>query len=253
MASFYLGRMAVVGSALVFSLASLALGSFEGSPVESFVEVARIEREAQGRSVAYVRIRQPANLSFASPDLAQAPAAESEAIDWGEDPRLGKRHVSLLLSATVFGDVTELRWRSGGRDWRAFSSVDFRELAGFSEIETADSVFSWFCFASAIDAWQPSFAGETHPELPAGLLFAEGRSDYLVEVGPGALPEDDPGLDLLDAIHAFHELNRDTLAAQRRARELEWSERERQLRDNPPRPKDTVIRFWPIRSRANPN
>lgn len=110
----------------------LAADALDGIPVTVLSRSTVTEGE---RTVTYVRIRPPALPPRPVP--TRAPAGEPSAADLTEWARLeAKPHLNLALSAVVhIGPpvVTELRWRSAGREWVAWSNVDFRLLSQLTD------------------------------------------------------------------------------------------------------------------------
>jgi hypothetical protein len=58
-------------------------------------------------------------------------------------------------------------------------------------------------------------------------------------------PPEAGALTAIDALHAYYNANRQTLAADFEIREAEHVERANWLKAHPPAPKDTTINFWP--------
>ncbi len=190
--------------------------------------------------------------------LAESAAAEARAI---------KKSEALMISATVYDrQVTELRWRSGNRDYHAWSNIDFNYLAGQGEIETEDCVYflimglgnetresvaEWNRFSpewerlAAAKGLAGQWATKAVPDL---AKFPAERSAYLLS---GEAPAD-ASLAALDALHRYFDANRLRLIADFAKREEERTARELRNREHPPTPQDTVINFWPKKSRNYP-
>lgn len=165
----------------------------------------------------------------------------------------------LFLSATVYDRrVTEVRWSAQGRDYRAFSNIDFNYLAGAGEIETADTVYMLVMglgngTSEEVAAFNQNAAAQGWPlkTLPAPESFSQTRSEYRLtgETASTAVPE---ALAAMDALHSFFDANRTVLLENYAKREAERITREQWLKGNPPVPKDTVINFWPKKSTLYP-
>lgn len=156
-----------------------------------------------------------------------------------------KRSEVLLLSATVFDQrVTELKWTLDGRQFRAWSNVDFNNFTGVTQVESGDTVFSVMLALDNQSAADAAASGELPKDLPAAAKFQKPVA-YFVEQGAEAPAESLAGL---DALHVYFETNRGQLiaaAAQRAAQP--------QPTPNEPQPVGrTVLEFWPKKSRNYP-
>ncbi len=219
-----------------------------------------VEVKFPGRSIFYQRVvpplapaaRVPVAVPVAEPlSLAESVAAEA---------RASKKSAVLMLSATVHDrQVTELRWRSGNRDCRAWSNLDFNYLAGLGEIETADCVYYLIMGLgnesreSAAEAERlaasDGLAAPVETKIVPDLAkFPAGRSAYLLS---GEAPTND-SLAALDALHRYFDTHRIRLIADYAEREATRIAREQWLKEHPPMPQDTVIYFWPKKSRNYP-
>ena len=184
--------------------------------------------------------------------------AADETISPDEAPPRPQRH--LFLSATVYeGPVTELRWHHAGREYHAFSTIDFRDFGGINEIATADADHHFFM---GLGPGERDSAPDGAPVPSAGelaVLLDPARGYLLVEpaitgadggvaggIDATALAE---GLAVIEAMHRHHRAHRAELQAARQRRETLEAARERherELRENPPEPLPTVINFAPI-------
>jgi hypothetical protein len=89
-------------------------------------------------------------------------------------------------------------------------------------------------------------------QIPALPEFSQTRSEYfVVEDQGGPLP--DEALLGLEALHVYFDAHRARIIEEAARREAAQAAREQWLKDHPPVPKDTVINFWPIRSRVYGN
>ncbi len=223
----------------------LAADALDGIPVTVLSRSTVTEGE---RTITYVRIRPPALPPRPVP--APAPAGEPSAADLAEWARLeAKPRITLAISATVHlrpPVVTELRWRSAGREWVAWSNVDFRLLSQLADWETEAAVYNWFAFMSEV--------GPEDDERPAELGLAPASeqtpAEYVVEGTPAEVAAAEAELTPLDYLHAFHDVNRAELLAAQAAREAAAAEAARQAALAPPKPKDQTIYFWKIETPA---
>ena len=226
-----------------------------------------VEVKFPDRSIFYRRVAPPAVPLAQPPVPVVAARSLSPAELAAAEARARKKSAVLLLSATVYDRrVTELHWQAGDRRCAAWSSIDFNVLAGHGEIETEDTVY-WLIMGlgnetrESVADWN-RFAPEwerlaeeqglgerwelkTVPDL---AKFPAGRSTYLLS---GEAPADG-SLAALDALHRYYDANLVQLTADYAKREAERAARAQWLKEHPPVPKDTVINFWPKKSRYYP-
>ena len=239
----------------------------EAKPALNLRVLDAVEVKFPDHSVFYQRVAPPAvpaaRVPVAVPVVPPLSLAESVAAE----AREAKKSALLMLSATVYDrQVTELRWRSGNRDYYAWSNLDFNYLAGQGEIETADciyflmmglgnetreSVAEWNRFApkwerlAAAEGLADSWETKAVPDL---AKFPAGRSTYLLS---GEAPADD-SLAALDALHRYFDTHRLRLIAEYAKREATRIAREQWNKEHPPVPQDTIINFWPKKSSNYP-
>ena len=226
-----------------------------------------VEVKFPDRSVFYQRVAPPAAAARRAPAPAPVAAPLSPAEQEAAEARAKKKTDVLLLSATVFDrQLTQLRWFAGGREYRAWSNIDFNYIAGMGEIETADTVYllmmglgnetresvaEWNRFApeweriareqNLADGWETKL-------VPALAQFPVGRSTYCLSAEAPA----DESLAALDALHRYFDAHHLQLIADYDRRTAANLARAEWLKANPPVPQNTVIRFWPKRSRTYP-
>lgn len=171
-----------------------------------------------------------------------------------------QRFRTLQVSATVFDrKLSEIHWRKGELEFTVLSNVDFNYLSMIGWLESGQTYWSTFFFVSNVDSEQEQrFArmaeakGRTYipRPVPDGCMLESGKADYVIYAGP----EEEIPADLfeeMDALHQHYAANEQALkvAWQNRqllnAAQLDWQ------KANPPAPRDTVINFWPIRSRVH--
>jgi hypothetical protein len=226
-----------------------------------------VEVKFPGRSIFYQRVEPPAAPAARAPVTAPVAKVLSLAGSAAAEARAAKKFELLMLSATVYDrQVTELRWRSGNRDYHAWSNIDFNYLSGQGEIETEDCVYflimglgnetresvaEWNRFAPEWErlAAAEGLAGQWESKaVPDLAKFPAGRSAYLLS---GEAPAD-ASLAALDALHRYFDANRLRFISDYAKREEERTAREQWLKEHPPTPQDTVINFWPKKSRNYP-
>lgn len=220
-----------------------------------------VEVKLPDRSIFYQRAAPPIpptpRPSTPVPEATPLSLAERAAAE----ARAKKKFEVLMISATVYDcRVTELRWYFGQREYRAWSNIDFNYLAGQGEIETEDSIY-WLIMglgndtAESVAAANERAAAEGwnwHKELPPADRFPPNRAEYILAGGSNDPKPPSEALAPLDALHSYYEANRERLADEYVKREAAQLAREKWLKEHPPIPKDTVIHFWPKKSRNYP-
>lgn len=200
------------------------------------------------RTITYVRIRPPAlpPRPAPAPVPSVAPSA-AELAEWARQE--AKPRIMLGVSATVHlrpPVVTELRWRSAGREWVAWSNVDFRLLSQLTDWETETAFYFWFPFLSEV--------GPEDDERPADLGLAPASeqtpAEYVVEGTAAEVAAAEADLAPLDYLHAYHDVNRADLLVAQAAREAAAAEAERKAALALPKPKEQTIYFWKIKTPA---
>lgn len=243
-------HLAFAALALAPQLTASALTE-DAVPVQpiAFVEISPRKVVNLGDHTAtLVRVRRP-NLTkiVASPP---PPPRELTAEEEARHLELEKKtYVTLGITATVYlnGDetVTELRWRNeetGNLEYVAYSNADFRYLTQLHHLESDTAVYSWFPFVS--DYNLADWKGDDKPQLPRGLGLSSTEIEYVVD--RRALDgSQETTLAGLDYIHAYYELHKAKLKLAYEQRMEAEAERARELRENPPKPQNIVIRFWP--------
>jgi hypothetical protein len=231
------------------ALAPLSQGESLNSDglVSGAVELSRKEVHLGTHKVTYIRIRPP-TLPQPPPALVATPAVEPTAEQiLTEKRRAEKKYESLPISCTVFvgtTSISELTWNLEGRVFRAYSNVDFRHLTQLSEIETETTIYSWFPFV-----YECSLSAIPIPDRPQGIALFDNISavpecEYFFEGTQSDALINDSTLKALDYLHAYYQLNRNSLAEAFKKREAENTAREQYLKANPPQKKDTIMQFW---------
>lgn len=231
----------------------------ETKPTELQV-IEGVEVKLPDRSIFYQRVAPP--VALAKPPSVRVPqpaplTPEQSAL---AEARAKKNFDVLMILATVHDRrMTELRWYVGGHEYRAWSNIDFNYLAGHGEIETEDTVYLLIMgigndSAEAVEAVKQNaaaFGSSWHKELPPAESFSGKRSEYLLANVEKETPPPE-ALAPLDALHTYYDANRQRLAEEYIRREADRIAREQWLREHPSVPQNTVINFWPKKSRTYP-
>lgn len=185
--------------------------------------------------------------------------------EWTEEQRAEwrskRQHFrTMQLSATVYDRrLSEVRWRKNGLEFTLLSNVDFNYLSMIGWLENDRTRWSTFFFVNNIDSEREQrFAGlaeakgatYTPRPVPDGSVLDFGKADYVIFAEPGdEIP--DELVEEMDLLHQHYAANEQALRTSWQNRqELAKAHRAWQ-KANPPAPKDTVINFWPVRSRTN--
>jgi hypothetical protein len=201
------------------------------------------------RSIVFNRVEPPDRPTEpAVATTASAPAAEevgNDAVQLATQEE--KKRETLFVSATVFDNaVTELSWSWEGHEIRAFSNINFNHLGSVTEFETSDTNYG--LLTAIVNA---QAAGQTRT-IPALSQFSATRSEFIVSEDPAVPPPPDEALAWIQALHAYYDANKQQIIDEEARRQAAQAEKEQWLRDHPPVPKDTVINFWPVKSRRYP-
>ena len=202
-------------------------------PARTFQVIKRREVAVGDHTITYQLVVPPApSAPVPAPAARELSPQELEA----QQRREAKQQQVLFFSATVLDHrVTELRWFDGGGAYRAFSNIDFQTFSGLTEIETGDAVYT---LLMAFDTGTAEALAERIRDTPQLALLPNDRSAWLLMEGSAEAGAP------WDAIHRFFYAHREELLRGYQQREAAKAERERQLRENPPVPKKTVIRYW---------
>ena len=212
----------------------------QAEPAPNFQVLKRTEIKRGDHSIIFQQVVPPQATAPAAPvPPVKAPDLSPQELE-AQRRREAKQQRVLFFSATVFDHkLTELSWTEESGTYRAFSNIDFQVFSGMGEIETADAIYTLML---ALDTGTPEALAERTRAFPQTALLPKDRSAWLLVEGPGR--ESTPVVAALDAIHPFYDAHRDELIRARGQRAAASAERERQLRENPPVKKDTVISYW---------
>ncbi len=160
----------------------------------------------------------------------------------------GREHRVFSLSATVYDrEITRIRWRHEGREYTAWSTIDFNHLRGVRRFETDDRVYSLNMGIGE----ESTRDGRSSFDLPDLSSVTPGQAEYFVETDDPDLLEHDAIFAPLDVLHVYYERNAELLEWDYERREILNAARKRYREAHPPDPEDTVIHLWPRRSRRN--
>ena len=147
---------------------------------------------------------------------------------------------NLFLSATVVDHrATLLRWWDKGKEYQAWSNVDFNYLTGFASFSKGDRHFVTFMGVGNIDSGK--LRGESIFRIPADL--PEGAPQFRMIQG---MAGDSEGYEAIAALHELFATDGERLRQAYELREARRREAEAELRANPPVPKDIVLNFWDV-------
>ncbi len=208
------------------------------------------------RSIFYNLVAPPVFPS--SPSLPPAPVAAPISAEAAEAfLRLSHKKLELLFfSATVYDRrVTELRWSDKGREYRAFSNIDFNCFSGPDRFETEDTVYLLEMgigneTTDQVEGSNRFAPGQGQPKeashrIPGPEAFSSTRAEYFLVKSEFDLPPPAEALAGMDALHRYYNANRNKLLEDCLEREASRLAQERWLAEHPPVPKDTIIHFWP--------
>ena len=218
------------------------------------------------RSIIYNRVATPVLKPTPMPTpVVVAPDVVPTAAELEEMQRLeSKRYAYAFLSCTVYDSrFTEVEWYEDGRWVRFLTTINFHYLSQLSDFETPDSSYSIFmglgdCSREEFDGWNQALVAESafgfHSRpWPFGLLQRQaqtGKSAWqLITAGPVSSEV----TQAIDDLHRYFDANRDKLVREYDESEAARLALEQWLKENPPQPKDSVVEFFPIRSRHAPD
>ena len=237
--------------AIVFPVCRACAAEPEKSPREEAAAKFRIldqqEVVLDSRSIIYNRVVAPQPKTSLPPAASQRNSAPPATVS---EPAAGaerKRFQTISPFVTVYdGRFSEMRWQDEKGSLRIVSNIDMNHFGASGTFQTTDTVFSYLLFLSNgsladladtrdVDKARSTLADlVTNPQARAGYIITEGQ--------PADHPE---AVAAFDAMHSFYNVHREQLIRDHQAHEAAERERQRQLREHPPAPKDTVINYWP--------
>ena len=172
--------------------------------------------------------------------------------------QLQKEQRTLMLSATVYDrKLTRLQWHHDGRQYTAWSNIDFNYLRGLTEIDTKEVNYLFFLGigneSTKKAKEQIRFAKQHNlqinrdnsiPKLPA---FKKGRPEYFVIASDDSVDGQEDAYIPIDALHDYYAENEKRLKIEYQRSEALDKARERHRARNPEKPDDPIINFWPGR------
>jgi len=240
---------------------SLSQGSCLSAEAHHTSILDSLEVDLGDRSIFYNRIETPVLKPWVKRVVAPAetsviyvPTAEEVA----QEQRLASlRYEGVDVYAAVYvGRGSELRMWTELGEVVALSSVDFRLFDWLFQFEGVGVYYNVFCMAHSwtkeeLAEWRQEDPTATWPvDYPAFPAEQAGMSRFQVISAPTGEAAD-TAIEALEAIHAYHDVNRKSLAmafAEREKTSLAYEQEEAERKANPPPPQDTVINYFPIRS-----
>jgi hypothetical protein len=147
---------------------------------------------------------------------------------------------NLFLSASVVDKrATLLRWWEGGKEYQAWSNLDFKYLTGFASFSKGDRHF--VTFMGVGDVSSASIRNVTLFRIPSDL--PTGTPDFRMVQGAAG---ESKGYDAIVALHELYATDGQRLREAYELREARRKAAAEELRANPPVPKDIVLNFWKV-------
>jgi hypothetical protein len=204
------------------------------------------ETHAGDHRIIYNRIAPPVLRTQAA---QSTPVPSLQYLQWLQAREL-KASKYISLGATVYdGQFSDVRWSNGDQWVRVISNINFDYLTGgMGEFETADTIYQYFLMSS-----DDTSAGISDSKMldwlaQARLQLSPAGSSYLIVDGNAV--NDPEALADLDALHAWFTANKDKIVQDYQQQAADMAAREIWRRAHPPVQKDTIINFWPVKSRV---
>ena len=201
------------------------------------------------RSIIYNRVAPPPPKTALPPAASLRNSASPSAVSGkSADPEQKDVQTISPLVTVYDGRFSEMNWRDEHGLLRIISNIDMNHFGASGTFATPGTVFSYFMIlsngslADLAGTWVGRARSEladlvTNPQAPARYLILEGQ------------PSEHPAaVAALEAMHSFYNSHRVRLIRDYQVREAAERERQHQLREHPPIPKDTVINYWPKKS-----
>ena len=172
--------------------------------------------------------------------------------DWENKP-----HIWIMIEATVYDNqTTDLRWYYNGHQTiHALSNINFDYLTSFPELETANAVYEYWIMVSDDTSTSPyadpsaiAWVKKARQQLPNLIANPNRRSSYFIAEGDTSNPATNDGILALNALHAYYDANSSTLIPSHQKAMADYAAKQQNLKDHPPKPKDSVVNFWPVKS-----
>ena len=196
------------------------------------------------RSIYFNRVAPP--LLQSAPAKIPAASAQASGASMVRHGMLRKASEVLFLTATVFDHkVTEIHWMDGEHECAAFSNIDFNLLADSVAFETDEASYSLLVAVTNVSSTPALKPAPTLRQIPSLQQFGLTKAQYILrQAQPLASPQE-KSLAALDALHLYFDANRQRLAEKYAKREAARIEEEQRPKQQPSKPKDTVVNFWP--------
>jgi hypothetical protein len=222
-----------------------ASASRADEPKIRFQVLERWKADLGNRSIIYNRVAPPV-LPATEPSAEPAAEATTQQTAGGDDSQQPEKKIeTLFVFGTVYNHrVTELRWYGEGREYRAFSTIDFAHFCGSAEFETEDTIYTFMLAVNDETTADLVQYGAEHGWPKQAALLDRSHSQYLLADG-SAPPE--ASLSAIDLLHLYYDMDRQNLVDVYTKREAERIKQE-QHPEPPAVPQDTVINFWPKKS-----
>lgn len=216
-----------------------ALRSAVPDAVRDAPELSRgVSHTADGGTTTFIRVAPPSLPPPPAPLPSVSPRIErqSEADAVGKPGEMLSPVVTVYPAHAGLPVVSEIRWQHAGRDWRAFSSVDFFHLTQLSTIETATTDYTWFPFVS--------LAALGDRTRPVGLPIRPGQAEFWVDASAADIEAHPEAFATFQSLHALYQLEGPRLAAEHARREAEAAIQERKALARPKTKRPVIIRMW---------
>lgn len=213
-------------------------------------EVSTIERNNNGRKVMIkhlpveegeIYIEEMKRIKEAKKELLKQQAAQKSKARFSGNALVQK---SFVVSATILDDQTSLVkcWSTdGGPEVRAHSNCNWSHFVGQQFFQDGNIQYSFLLLPTVHQGNNEGSAVMVKPdELPE---IRKSGARYMVMEG-----EEEETLDFLESIHQRYDREKKILIREFRNRQKDAKERAHQMRVNPPKPRDVIIRF----GRRNP-
>ena len=214
-------------------------------PVMRVVEGVEYVLPSEGRSVIVDKVEPPPEPTPPEPVVStasheQQAAAKARLADAARR-YLANRPRFVRLSCTVYDHrATLVGWTYQGRQYRAWSNIDFNHIAGITGFESGDGSTRyslWMGIGNQTTGRRLGPTGRTIPAPEIPVLPTDGPG-FVVVTGDAT---DSAALADMTALHALYKAEGARLKAAYELREQHRIEREAWIKANPPPPRDTIL------------
>lgn len=235
----------------------------EANRLVNRVDFQVMERKAvtiDGRRLILNRVAPPQLQPAIERPQVDEPADLPEDLEAEIERRKAKPSLALhLVGRVIDGEFTEITWRDGGKEYVAYSNVDFTLFGGMVDFETDEAFYSVLVSATNTTREQireqRRFAKEqeiayTPRRIPSLPPFNADQAEYVIFGDQEELRDQEYVLKPLDAMHVYFDQYEETLRIQQQRVTALREARQRYEEAHPETPEDTVINFWPVRGSA---